>query len=256
MQMGVLEKRSRAGRPKVGSFRSANPEHVPELNKEQILSHVQTHGLRTVLVVTALPLEMKAVRAHLAHLGSVQGHSGTIYECGQFSATGSEWLVVVAQSGAGIHPAHNHVTQAHMDFGSFELIVFVGIAGSRKVEASIGSVVASNYVYFPYSGKHDPVLAFTAQRWSGTRVGEDLRCDVSEVHGALDARTVLIAGSAPCYPYGVFDDISRLGELAVEKMCGCMWMRASADSLRRLRVMRGIQYRRSISPYRAYQEAA
>src|SRR6266404_3413256 len=136
---------------------------MPELNKEQIFNHAQAHELRRVLIVTALPLEMKAVRAHLAHLGSVPGRSGTIYECGQFSATGSEWLVVVAQSGAGTHPAHNLVTTAHMDFGNFELVVFVGIAGSRKDEAHIGSVVASSYVYFPYGGKHDPVLGFTAR---------------------------------------------------------------------------------------------
>lgn len=124
-------------------------------NKEEILEHAQSHGLRRALVVTALSLEMRAVRAHISQLGSVPGRSGAIYECGQFSADNSEWLVIVAESGAGNHPAQNIVTAAHVDFNEFEVVIFVGIAGSRKDEAPVGSVVASSYLYSPYSGKYD-----------------------------------------------------------------------------------------------------
>lgn len=131
-----------------------------ELSKDEILRLATEKGLRRALVVTALPLEMRAVRAHIRHLGSVPGRSGTVYECGQFSSEGNEWLVVVADSGAGTHPAQQTVTNAHIDFDEFEVAFFVGIAGSRKPEAPIGSVVASSYLYYPYSGKHDPKLGF------------------------------------------------------------------------------------------------
>src|SRR4051794_2792950 len=103
--------------------------------KEEIIDYSRTHGLRRALVITALALEMRAVRAHLKPLGSVLGRSGTIYECGQFSGDGSEWLVVVVESGAGTHPAHAVVTSAQIDFSGFEIMVFVGIAASRKAEA-------------------------------------------------------------------------------------------------------------------------
>jgi len=45
-------------------------------------------------------------------------------------------------------------------------------------------------------------------------VGADLRVNIDGVRRAIDSRTILIAGSAPCYPYGVFDSIAQLGEIA------------------------------------------
>jgi sphinganine-1-phosphate aldolase len=47
-----------------------------------------------------------------------------------------------------------------------------------------------------------------------TDVGGDLRCDTTDLQAAIDSRTMLIAGSAPCYPYGVFDSIAILGQIA------------------------------------------
>lgn len=47
-----------------------------------------------------------------------------------------------------------------------------------------------------------------------TDVGADLRADVTDLQRAINAGTMMIAGSAPCYPYGVFDAIERLGEIA------------------------------------------
>lgn len=45
-------------------------------------------------------------------------------------------------------------------------------------------------------------------------VGTDLRADVAGMRDAIDHRTAMIAASAPCYPYGVFDSIQQLGEIA------------------------------------------
>jgi hypothetical protein len=55
----------------------------------------------------------------------VPGRSGTGYECGRFSGRGSEWLVIVAESGAGTHAAQGAVSAAHMEFESFEAVLFV-----------------------------------------------------------------------------------------------------------------------------------
>ena len=131
--------------------------------KEEVVEYSRAHGLRRALVITALALEMRAVRAHLKPLGSVLGRSGTIYECGQFSGDGSEWLVVVVESGAGTHPAHAVVTSAQIDFSGFEIMVFVGIAASRKAEAPIGSVVASSILYSPLTGKFDAERGHTGR---------------------------------------------------------------------------------------------
>ncbi len=56
-------------------------------------------------------------------------------------------------------------------------------------------------------------------------VGPDLRVNVSAVERAIDERTIMIAGSAPCYPYGVFDSIEQLAAIASAKR---VWMHVDA----------------------------
>jgi glutamate/tyrosine decarboxylase-like PLP-dependent enzyme len=48
-------------------------------------------------------------------------------------------------------------------------------------------------------------------------VGDDGRADVAATEAAITERTGLIVGSAPCYPYGVIDDIPALAGLALER---------------------------------------
>ncbi len=52
-------------------------------------------------------------------------------------------------------------------------------------------------------------------------LGDDLRVDVEAVAAAADGATALVVGSAPCYPYGVIDDIGALGALAAERDLLC-----------------------------------
>lgn len=119
-----------------------------------IAAEADQRGMRRALVVTALSLETKAVLAHLPEsLGSCVARDGSVLEAGRLEGTGSTWLVVVAQSGAGTHQAQMAVTYALAEFGPVEVILFVGVAASRKAEAPIGSVVAANHLYFPYTGK-------------------------------------------------------------------------------------------------------
>ncbi len=45
-------------------------------------------------------------------------------------------------------------------------------------------------------------------------VGADLRADTLALENAVDADTIMLVGSAPCFPYGVFDPIGELAQLA------------------------------------------
>ena len=121
---------------------------------EDILQEADSSGMRRAFIVTALLLEMEAVRGHLRPLGSVMGRDGAVYECGVFSDSGKDWLVVVTETGQGTHAAQSAVTYANILFPSFEVQILVGIGGSRKSDAPIGSVVASDHVYMPYSAKY------------------------------------------------------------------------------------------------------
>jgi len=52
-------------------------------------------------------------------------------------------------------------------------------------------------------------------------VRDDLRADPSAVHDLVGDRTVLVVGSAPCYPYGVVDPIPELAALAADRGIPC-----------------------------------
>lgn len=50
-----------------------------------------------------------------------------------------------------------------------------------------------------------------------TPIGDDYRADVDAVRAAITPNTVLVVGSAPCYPFGTIDDIPALAAAAQER---------------------------------------
>lgn len=48
-------------------------------------------------------------------------------------------------------------------------------------------------------------------------VAADLRADVAAMADALGPRTLMLVGSAPCFPYGLVDPIAELSALALER---------------------------------------
>lgn len=56
-------------------------------------------------------------------------------------------------------------------------------------------------------------------------VGSDFRADTNAMANATDADTILIVGSAPCFPYGVIDPIPALAELAASRD---LWLHVDA----------------------------
>ena len=56
-------------------------------------------------------------------------------------------------------------------------------------------------------------------------VRDDFRADVDAMRAAVSKRTMMIVGSAPCYPYGVVDPIEDLSTLALERS---LWLHVDA----------------------------
>ena len=48
-------------------------------------------------------------------------------------------------------------------------------------------------------------------------VGPDYRADVAAMAEAVSEKTIMLVGSAPCFPYGLIDPIDALSDLAVER---------------------------------------
>jgi len=55
--------------------------------------------------------------------------------------------------------------------------------------------------------------------------GDDYKADVEAMAAAVTPNTIMLVGSAPCFPYGLIDPIDRLSELAIKES---LWLHVDA----------------------------
>ncbi|QKV91084.1 hypothetical protein HUT19_04470 [Streptomyces sp. NA02950] len=104
-----------------------------------------------VVVLTALEVEYRAVRAHLEELHPVQSERGALFEVGTFREGSVERRVATHMTGPGNPGAAAAVERAAALFAPRALL-FVGVAGGRK-DVALGDVVAADAVYDYETGK-------------------------------------------------------------------------------------------------------
>ncbi|MGW2821209.1 phosphorylase family protein [Streptomyces sp. NPDC001443] len=112
------------------------------------------NGTRTptgpVLVLTALPVEYRAVRERLVSVRRGPSHQGTLFEVGWLN--GTPWQIVLAQTGAGNHASAVLASRAIEAFAPRALF-FVGVAGGLRPDIALGDVVVPTKVYAYHGGK-------------------------------------------------------------------------------------------------------
>src|SRR5258708_12339256 len=106
-------------------------------------------NLPHAVILTALPVEYEAVRAHLKDTRE-KVHEGTIYELGQFQSGDQSWEVAIAEIGMGNAGAASAAERAVACFKP-QLVLFVGAAGGLKA-VQLGDVVAPKQAYRSHYG--------------------------------------------------------------------------------------------------------
>ena len=111
-----------------------------------------TGAERCAVVLTALPVEYDAVKAHLSNLKEDVLKQGTIFEVGEFQTSQGPWKVAVGQL---VDPGNDEAaveTERAISHFKADVALFIGIAGSLK-DAKLGDVVAATTVYGYEYGK-------------------------------------------------------------------------------------------------------
>jgi nucleoside phosphorylase len=105
--------------------------------------------MKRAAILTALPIEYKAVRRHLVDPKEILHPKGTVYEVGMFE----DWEVLITETGQGNPNAAVETERAIASF-SPDVLLFVGVAGGIK-DVKLGDVVAATKVCGYEFGKAD-----------------------------------------------------------------------------------------------------
>jgi nucleoside phosphorylase len=103
------------------------------------------------LIVTALPVEFRAVCEHLEGISESVHPEGTIYNRGLFSSAGVRWEVFVVEGGMNNSRAALETERAIREINP-QMALFVGVAGGLK-DVVLGDVVAGWKIYNYEAGK-------------------------------------------------------------------------------------------------------
>jgi nucleoside phosphorylase len=104
-----------------------------------------------VVILSAIPAEYQAVRAHLNNIYEEVHPQGTVYERGLFSSAQHVWDVTIIEVGVGNSSTSVEAERAISHFRP-SYILFVGVAGGLK-DVRLGDVVAATKVYGYEHGK-------------------------------------------------------------------------------------------------------
>ena len=94
--------------------------------------------------------------------------------------------------------------------------IFMAVKTCRDQAKSKGKDVVGAELVIPYSAHpaFDKAAGYLGLTVTRVALQENHLADVQAMKAAVSDKTIMLVGSAPCYPYGLVDPISDLGILA------------------------------------------
>ncbi|MEZ4218515.1 MAG: aspartate aminotransferase family protein [Myxococcota bacterium] len=105
--------------------------------------------------------------------------------------------------------------------------IFMAVKACRDAARAAGREVAGGEIVLPRSAHpaFDKAAQYLGLATRRVPVAADFTADVDAMAAACGARTLMLVGSAPCFPYGLVDPIPALGALAEERG---LWLHVDA----------------------------
>ena len=105
--------------------------------------------------------------------------------------------------------------------------IFLALKSARDRAISEGRVSGQPEIVVPYSAHlaFDRACHYLGIQIHRVSLGIDLCADPDAMEKAITSNTILLAGSAPCYPFGLIDPIEDIAAIAKEKD---IWMHVDA----------------------------
>jgi 8-oxo-dGTP diphosphatase len=101
-------------------------------------------GAVVIVVLTALPLEYRAVREYLSEVRTHAHAAGTLFEIGRLGPGRCE--IALALAGKGNHSSAVLAERAVTEFDP-GAILFAGVAGALTPKVALGDIVVADHVY-------------------------------------------------------------------------------------------------------------
>lgn len=94
--------------------------------------------------------------------------------------------------------------------------IFMAMKTCRDQAAAAGRDVRDAEIVVPRSAHlaFDKAAGYLGLKMVRVPVADDYRADVGAMEAAISERSLMLVGSAPCFPYGLIDPIDELGALA------------------------------------------